>query len=538
VIARIRDSRAASLWPWLPVLAGGVWLLVFALDLRETVQGIYTNADLASALVIGELYDERVPGDEVVLGNYPWYSSLWIEDLTRGFPAHRQLWQIGFWLLSLGGVALVAWSTWRASSAWAAAIAAVLLVCAGYALLPMQLGANAHGPTNLHVALLGTFLVWCASRRGRVGPWPVHVVLCAVLAAVTAAGLASDRLLLVSGIAPFVGAAIAMAWMLPAPAGRRIAVSAVTVAVAAMVGSGLIVDAMRDANVQDLPVDVAFAPFDRIVSNFRLLLHALTFLGNGDFGGAEVEAKSVFALVCAIAVLAALVAVTRWASRWVRDVARRPAQRPERPELLAHASFWILAGTVTSIAFVMSTLPIDKFSARYLMTAYYALAALVPLLAVRPRARAAVAAGTTLVVAGATAALVRGDLHAAPGSPSGDISGPLLRLAQAEGVEHGYAGFWTAAPLTWQMKAQVRVYPVASCTGGPELCRFKLHYISSWYRPRPNTRSFLIIDPHHLEGIGPSYADPKFGPPQKSARIGDVTVHIYGYDIASRFHGL
>jgi hypothetical protein len=112
---------------------------------------------------------------------------------------------------------------------------------------------------------------------------------------------------------------------------------------------------------------------------------------------------------------------------------------------------------------------------------------------------------------------------------------PLKRFAQARGLDLGYAGYWAAAPLTWQMKAEVKVYPVQGCGAG-NVCPFPFHKISSWYTPRPGRPSMLILDAQHPEGGAPPRApDPAFGRPRETAQIGRLTVHVYPYDIASRF---
>jgi hypothetical protein len=79
---------------------------------------------------------------------------------------------------------------------------------------------------------------------------PLHVPACVALAAVTALGVASDRLLLVAGIAPFALAGIALAALLPGPVGRRLAASAVCVAAASVLLAIPIGAAARAAEIR------------------------------------------------------------------------------------------------------------------------------------------------------------------------------------------------------------------------------------------------------------------------------------------------
>jgi len=531
------NERFQRLWPWIPLLLAVVWLGALAADLRAIVQAIYANADFVSAPVIGELYDERAPGTQVVLGNFPWYETLWFERLTAGLPAHRQVWQLAPWLFSLAGVAAVAWATWRAAGAWAAMVVAVALGCAGPALLTFQFGGSLHAPTFAHACLLGAFLVLCASRGGRAGSWPVHVAACAALAAVTAAGVASDDLLLAAGIAPFALAAIGMVWLLPRPAGPRIAVSALAVSALAVAGGRLLAKAMEDENVIASAFDVTFATWDKLFANARVLAHSLAYLFNGDFGGEAIDLWSVLSLVCAVAVVGAVAFAVGYGRRWAARAVAAPATDEREAARRAHLAFWFLAGAVLGLTFLLTSVPVDKYSARYVLTVGYAVAIVVAVAAVdRPWLRIGVVTGLTLVLVSGVSGLVRGTLQdSARSSPGGNLSGPLERLARAEGVEHGYAGYWTAAPLTWQTRARLQVYPVKSCTGTPTLCPYPFHRIASWYDPRPGERSILVVDPFQPSAGAPTGPDPAFGAPQRVARIADRTVYVYGYDIASRF---
>jgi hypothetical protein len=140
-----------------------------------------------------------------------------------------------------------------------------------------------------------------------------------------------------------------------------------------------------------------------------------------------------------------------------------------------------------------------------------------------------------VIVTGSAAALVRRDLQDdAARYPTSSVSGPLIRLAEEQGLKHGYAGYWDASPITWQAKGAIQVYPVKTCPAGrARICPYHLHQISSWYRPRPRTRTFLVSDPTQP---GSRIEAPRgLGAPALVRFIGPVTVYVYGYDIASRF---
>ena len=59
---------------------------------------------------------------------------------------------------------------------------------------------------------------------------------------------------------------------------------------------------------------------------------------------------------------------------------------------------------------------------------------------------------------------------------------------------HGYA---LASALTWTTREAIQVFPIQRCphpTQTVTLCRFRFLNMSSWYRPRPGQRSFLLVN--------------------------------------------
>jgi hypothetical protein len=533
-LARLQRGGMLRLWPWLPLVFAAVYAIVLLASVRSVVQGIYLSADVVSAPYIGELYGQAPPGAHVVLGNFPWYTTLWFEQATHGLPGHRQIWEVGPWVISLLGVGLVAWSTSRAAGRWAGVVVAVALGCAGPGLLGYQFAPSIHAFTFVHVAILGAFLVWCSTRaEGRLG---AHLLSCALLAAVTAAGVASDRLLVVAGVIPFMLAGVALGWCLAAPAGRRIALSCVLVGAGALAGGAVIVSVMEAQDVRAAHFTINLAAFDGLAPNFRILAEGGAYLFNGDFSGMRLDFAGGLAVACALALAIAVVAVTRYGRGWWRGWAmppRRPTAGTGDAARVAHVAFWSLAASLLPVFLLFSSIPVDRYTGRYLLSAGYGVVALVPLVALLRgnRGRALVTAGVCVVVAGSIAGLLRRDIQDNPSHyPTGSLSGPLLRLARAEGVKYGYAGYWDAAPLTWQAKAEIQLYPVMGCVTGPQLCQVGPHRITSWYTPRPHTRTMLVKDraQENLPERG-------LGRPDKVVEIGQLTVYFYPYDIAYRF---
>jgi hypothetical protein len=524
-------------WSWLPLVLAAVYAVSLLSNFESLVRALYQTSDQASAPYLGELYGQAPQGATVVLGRFPWYTTLWFESLTAGLPAHRQLWEIGPWIASLLGVALLAWSTAKAAGRWAGAMVAVLLACASPVLLSLQFYWSGHAWTPVHVCVLGAFLVLLATRRGALGGhWVAHWLACGSVAAFTAAGLASDPLLGPAGLAPFALAGIAMVWLLGAPTGRRVAVSAIGVAAVSAIGAALIEQAMEAARIGALQgFAIPFSRYDQLAGNVGRLGQNLLLVFNGDFAGAPLTGRSVLALACAIVVVAAVVACTRFARVWLREALRTAGASRIRASAeaaeAAHLAFWVTAATTLSAGLVLTTLVDKHASSRYFVTIAYAVPAVLAVAAARRQwARGLVAAGACVIVAGSIGGLWRGDIAARAASvyPTGAAAGPLLRLARSERLKYGYSRYADAAPLTWLMKAAVQVYPVAPCRHARALCPWGFHRISSWYSPRPSTRTFVLTD------VLPRRAISSLGRPAQVAKVGRLTVYVYAYDVAAR----
>jgi hypothetical protein len=507
-------------WEWAPLVVALTYLVVLLTRLRDLMAHNALNADSVSAPLIGELLHRSPDGREVLLGNFPWYQQLWFEQATRWAPAHRQLWELFPFGLALLAIVLAAWAAARVAGRWGAVITGVALFCASSPLITNFFQGTTHSPTSAQVALLAATAVWLATRPdlGR-GALAAVVVVCGGL---TAVGVASDQLLYAAGIVPFGVAALAL-WR---HVSMRAAIAAAGVIVVGVVGGIVLKAAMHGAGYRIHPLGLRFADADKLFPSGRLGIESIAFLGNGDFWGRNLDARGAFALLCCALVLAAA-----WAAiRMVRGSVREGAVAD--PALAVFVTFWSVCAIGTAAVFVLSTAPVDILSSRYLVPAWFALCSLLPLLAARmPAARVAIAAGVAVIGIASAIALARGDAtDNAANWPDGALQGQLRTALQREGLNVGYAGYWDAAPITWGTHTDLEVYPVWACSG-QQLCRFYFHNISSWYTPRPNTKTYLVVDPAQPLVTGP---DPAMGKPLKMLTVGRLQVYVYGYDIASK----
>ena len=131
--------------------------------------------------------------------------------------------------------------------------------------------------------------------------------------------------------------------------------------------------------------------------------------------------------------------------------------------------------------------------------------------------------------------LLRGDYGRAPWLTDREVA-EVTGFAEANGLDHGYAPYKDAAPLTYASDFKVKSYPVNMCGSevqAPERCQFSLHTIDAWYRPEPGVRTFYLWDDRHLRGdfyLAPPRA--QWGRPFATASFAHLHLYAYDYDLA------
>jgi len=514
-------------WRWAAIPFGVVYLILLALHFRGVVTTANLDADAVSAPVIGELFGSAPPSAHVVLGEFPWYATLLFELATKWLPDHRHVWELAPYAMALAGFALTAWSVWLIAGPFAASLTAVLLVCAGAPTLHLLLSMTQHAPDWFCLGLLAGFTVLLERRAATLRPLAL-VPLCLAVGVVVGVNAASDTLLVIAGLVPFVLACVAAHALTGTAESRRaLIIAAATVLVIALAWAGTLI-AMSALKVGPEPGlnTTALASAGKIGQNFRLWWQSVAVLGNGDFFGRQLTFTSGLAVVCAVLSIGAVVLLPR-----VGWTALRARVAPGR---LAFFVFWCSSAMLLTAAFLLSAVPADIHADRYLVGLIYAAAAVVPVVAARRLVTQVVALVATCLFA------LAGVLSIAQGAPTRNTGGfppagladRVAAIATANHAPVGYAGYWDAAPITWADHFRTRVYPVSVCDRGAHLCPFDLHVISSWYTPRPGTRSFLLTDPRLPLVPAPT---PGLGRPLAVYHVGRLTMYVYRYDIADRF---
>jgi hypothetical protein len=530
VKATLRSSDPLSL-----VLGAvaAVGLLALLAALASLIPALYLNPDIASAPVIVALKAHAPAGSLVTLGNYPWYEPMWLMELTRSLPGHKQIWEaipvVGF----LVSVALIMWAARRALGGWAALVTGAVLLSTTAATRFALLTEAAHWTNMLHAAVLAAVLVYLNGRRSRV-PTGTLVAGGVALTVFTAAG-ATDTLFMVDGLLPFFVTVWTGWWRTRHPVQRRIAVFGTAVALGGLVGGALLRALMRHDHVIATPFfRVDFLSSDQLFNKIENLLESFVVAGGGDFFAKSFDVLALLAFVAAALTFVAGVAVVVRSWRAAPSLAlRAPDVTPRRAAREAWLVFWGTTIVVTSVAFVVTNLPIDLSSSRYLMTVYAGVAALLPALVGRTIPGRTLVTAAVVVFALISVITLAAEPRDAYGTAlsSSDVAA-FTQYAERSGLTVGYADYSTAASLTYATGMKVDVFPVAPCAANT-LCPFYLNTISSWYTPRANTSTFLIVDAatqgSYLPVTKPLAA---FGTPTDTQQFGDLTVYVYRHDIA------
>jgi hypothetical protein len=559
----LRRAAGVADWRiWCPLAFGVAYLVAVLTQFTQLVAVTYLNGDAASAPVIGELFGGSPAHREVVLGKLAWFSTLLFELATRWLPAHRQIWETAPYTLALLSAGLLAWGAWQVAGRWAATITGVIALCASPATLSWLFSLNDHSPDWFCNALLASLLVLLGrseTRSGRKGPLIAAGVGVGIVVGVN---LASDPLVAIGGVLPF-GLAAAVTWARRSPRWRTrpLLLAAGSIMVMAIVYA-LTKLLMHHENVVSSSVqnNTTLTSAEQITNNFRYWWQSIAVLGNGNFFGQASGLTAVLELLCAGLSLGAVIWIAPRVA-W-REVARsltpggdhagepppsrlrgtggalpsgsqsQPTQRSSSDDLrVAWCAFWGSSLVFLSLAFVVSSVPVEIYDDRYLVGLIYAAAALLPLAAAHSyRRQAAVVAGTSLFAFTGMLGLLQG--HATENTahwPAGHLDGQVMAIAHREHLSVGYAGYWDAATITWGTHMAVNVFPLATC--GTQYCLPYEHYISSWYTPRPGTRTFLLAD--SAAALATPYF-PQLGKPSAVYAIGQLTMYVFPYDIASR----
>ena len=309
-----------------------------------------------------------------------------------------------------------------------------------------------HGPDWFCCALLAAFLVLLERSAARLRG-SLLGLLAVVVGMIVGLNAASDLLVAIAGLGPFVLAVLVSFGLARSENSVRalrvtvamLAAVAISWALTDVVMSGLSIGPQPGVHTTDL------AAIDQLGHNFRLWWQSIATLGNGDFLNRSVSFTSGLAVTCAAITIAAVVLLPRAAWRELRHRAGA-SNWPAAPDRLAFVVFWCSSAILLSAAFLFSAIPVDIHADRYLVGLIFAAAAVIPVLAAGHTGKqAAVVLGTCVFALGAITSMVQGAYTRKHGTLSPDRLGqpdrfgrcrpsPQLRLRQLLGRPGDHVG--------------------------------------------------------------------------------------------------
>ncbi len=529
--------RRHPCWWWLAGLAIGVAVANFVVLLAQAgslVAVLYTNADNASVLVLPALASHVPAGSVINLGNHAWYEPWLFLRATVGLPGYREIWEGAPFVASWLGIAVVTACAWSALGRLAALLCAATLLASSEALRSVLYVPATHGLIVLHAGVLcgALLLVYRRARAGRFTPG-VALLVGLPLVLFTGVGL-TDEVLLVSALAPFILAPL-LCWLrLRSSLWREVSRFALLTGAASALVALLLSHLMQDAHVIHARFPITFVESQSLIVGGQNMIAALTSLGGGAFFGASASGGNLLTFAAGALTLIAFAAVLRALWNWgkIESPVQPASPRTGASELFI--AYWGLVLVLVLVAFAFTSLSNNPINYRYLIGAWVAVAALLGILATTQVARA--------VLISAVAAFGVLNLHAelAVGvekygvAPGEHLANVISHFAIANGARIGYAGYWDAAPVTWETKLHVQVYPIEPCTKPTGLCKFGSFTIGRWYVPRAGVRTFLITDrrPHIPYAVSSPLAS--LGTPLAEEPIGEgFTIYVYNHDIAA-----
>lgn len=302
----------------------------------------------------------------------------------------------------------------------------------------------------------------------------------------------SDELFLVIFMLPAILAAVLH--VVVAPGRRSVALLAVTLGGLVAYGlAGVIVDHLFLYETPGVG-HKGLADFATIRGNVQLLVDGLaSYFAIGFSGDLLTQALSALRLLFLLALLAGFVFTIIFTTAWRKSYADT-------------VLFFSTGATVC--AFVLSTMPVDLMSSRYLFFAI--LAAIILVARNVALGRLAKPAGGLLVI------LALANLQSVLLATSSQTRyADLARYLRDNGLTRGYSGFWQSHVTT--VAGDVHVAPVwALSTVRPFYWLSK----TTWYGP--GRTFFMTPDPREK-----AVALAQFGPPRRELRHGDMDILVW-----------
>ncbi len=511
-----------QLLSWAPVLTGFAFVVVLLLQWASITTTLYWDADAAAAPLIAEQIGRAGTG-VITIAHFGWFSMLWLMAGTSALPGHRDLWQVLPYALVVASLSALAFAVRRVRGAWAGAIFLAASVAVGPLALRSLMTPNYHTSTLINVALLGAFLPLISS--GAFGQ-ARRIAVVLPIALLTGLDVASDPLLWVVGVVPFV---LALAY--GAVRFRNVTAPLLIAAVATIgtiaVVANFVRETMAARDVSIISQPLAITSLSQLPGNLQTLVEEIVLVFGADLFGTGLEGSVLRNVVLATLVLVTL-AVLAWLFERELWAERVPRRGPAEEVLVVYA-----LGTVLAIsgAFALSSVGETNRGiggGNYFLALVVAIPLLATLIPHSLADRALIGFLLATVMAFNAFGVESGYASARAGSIE-TYAPQILSTLQREHVRYGYASYWDALPMTLYSNGSLQVAPVSQCEPPKmTLCAYPLNSAAGWYRAHPGLSSFVIVDP---ETIFVTVGPPGAGPWRETITFGPIELFISSSDV-------
>lgn len=522
----LRHLPAATLV--IAILAGCAYLALLIANFAYLIDAQYWDFDATSSLLLADRMMQPGPSGTVFVGQP---GNLTVFRATGWLPAHHAIWMAIPVLFAIATVLISAWVVARLRSKRAAILTAVLLVAVSPLTLRTYLSPQWHGATWPQIALEAAVLIWFFLGLGPRRTL-IRVVIAAGLALWLGFWTASDPLLGVAASAPLGlvalwlifrtrrGAEHTAGWWLWGIVGGSVAVALIT---------DLIWERFGWLAAPISPGPVRVGTLSEIARSTGYFLPSLwSAYPASDDGLVQIWEWPV-AILAVIFIAAPPLLIMR---------RRNLAAGDEHPPAVFRVIgiFWLLSNAFMVFGFLLSNIPTDWSSGRYLFSIVMAAAFVLPVWAAKPRQQAAVAILFAIIAITATVQLdraVASDYYRRDQVP---VQG-LAVFLHSHGLTRGYAPGKDANPMSWVSGQKMYVSGVMQiCAPGytHAICRYYEQNRASDYYPQPGP-SFFVFDPNQAQWDPKPPAPELFGDPAEVLTYDRFTIYVYNYDIAAHF---
>lgn len=534
-IAHHRTQILAAM-PLLLFIAYLVVLVSRLSDFYWTV--ILSNSDSTMYMLLSTTLAHGAYGT-VYLSYDPWYSTILIDVLTYHLPNHQAIWALWPIVTYIAAVGALAWIIWRIMSPFAALMTTLLCLAMTPPMLWPTMAQAYHELSVVNAMLLVVFFVALVSIGSRL-TWTL--ALCGLgLAVITGINAASDPLLLVIGIPPFLGVSLLLLACWHDLAIARLCAYCFAIGALAFV-------VMLVTNVIALRLHLEYiSPLIHLVGPNQVP-HQLKLAGGivwALVGGSWqyvatnpgrnellVGIATVGVLLVSAELLIAM-AVRGYAISIPANVSSTSMDSPQYRARVAYGIIWVAIASANMAALALTDFVYNLTQLRYATILPVAAAALLPLLFYsypQPLGR------PTPVRDVLFATLVIGVMALRIGTwlplstqqtPAPIDTRMLVTYLESQHVSYGYADYWESNSTTWATGGAITLRAAYSCSAKGQLCALKFADASAWYQPHSGWTA-IVVDPRFLLTATPSV----YGPPREIRQIGPMTVYVYDHPLA------